>query len=192
VRSVGNQLNGGAARDLGFVGSNPDSPLPWNANHLVGAMAAVTVGAVCLLVSWWGASGTWHISLEVAWMNLGLAGAVVIGATMATWVLAGRRALGKRQAIVVGAVEGMLLARGSVTPAGASSTTEWTSRSSPSSTVHADDSMRLVWALGMRHYHREGCQLVRGKQTRAASLRAHEKAGRRPCGMCTGNRHSVS
>jgi hypothetical protein len=43
----------------------------------------------------------------------------------------------------------------------------------------------LVALDGMRRYHRPGCPLLAGKATTTAASRSgHERAGRRPCGVC--------
>jgi hypothetical protein len=36
----------------------------------------------------------------------------------------------------------------------------------------------------MTRFHEAGCSLVAGKQTSPASRAEHERAGRRPCGLC--------
>jgi hypothetical protein len=178
------------ARAPVFGGFNVDPELPWKASHLVATVAALGLGAVGVLVSWWAASGTARLSVEIAWMNLGVAALIVIGATTAVWVLAGRRVIGHRQARLAVALEGVKERRRPSVPTAGS----WEIH--PASGVAAADAVaqhdRLVWAPGMTRYHREGCQLVQGKQVRVASLGAHEKAGRRPCGMCVSDGRSVS
>lgn len=43
---------------------------------------------------------------------------------------------------------------------------------------------QLVAGPSMTRYHRESCILVRGKEVKTASLSAHRRAGRLPCGVC--------
>ena len=38
---------------------------------------------------------------------------------------------------------------------------------------------------GTSRYHLPGCAAVDGKQVERMSLAAHERAGRRPCGLCS-------
>src|SRR5947199_77054 len=42
----------------------------------------------------------------------------------------------------------------------------------------------LVAAPNMTRYHRRACPLAAGKTVRPATRAAHERAGRRPCGVC--------
>jgi hypothetical protein len=153
------------------------------------ASAGMTVGATGLVVSWWATSRTARLSAQIGWMNLGVAAVMVIGATLAMVVMAGRRAIGLRQARLSTVLEGVLASRlPFVETAGSVAAPR------PGDAVTTDvavdavgRSARLVWGPGMTRYHREGCQLAVGKQVRAASLNAHEKAGRRPCGICVSN-----
>ncbi|MHB8463521.1 MAG: hypothetical protein ACYDH6_18635 [Acidimicrobiales bacterium] len=163
-----------------------DSPLPWRASHAIAAAAGMTVGATGLVASWWATSRTARLSALIGWMNLGAASVMVIGATLAMVVMTGRRAIGLRQAQLSAVLEGFLVTRlPLVDIAGSADATD----------VAVDAGgrrARLVWAPGMTRYHREGCQLALGKQVRAASLNAHEKAGRRPCAMCVSNELAAS
>ena len=153
-----------------------DRPLPWEAAHLLRACAAVAVSVMALMIAWWGASGTTRLSTEFAWMNLGVAALVLIGATAAMWLLVGRRALGRRQATVTALLQAAVAKRKSEWDAGA---------------PHSGDSPdgdALVWGKGMTLYHRADCQLVAGKAVRSATLRSHARAHRKPCQICLGSK----
>jgi hypothetical protein len=165
-------------------------PLPWRAGHLVVTSAGVGLGAVGVLVSWWAVSRTARLSSEIAWMNLGAGGLMVVGATLAMWVLAGRRAIGQRQARLEADLDGVVARR--LPPVAVASAAA--SRRTAVAGARGDDVPpdRWVWARGMTRYHRKGCQLVQGKQVRVASLGAHQRAGRRPCGMCASNGRAAS
>lgn len=153
-------------------GQSADRPLPWEAAHLLRACVAVAVSAVALMVSWWGASGTARLSTELAWLNLGVVGLVVIGVTLAMWLLVGRRALGRRQAAVTASLEVAVAKRKSRSEAGISVRGE------------SPETDAVVWGKGMTLYHRTNCQLVAGKPVRSATLRSHERARRKPCQIC--------
>jgi hypothetical protein len=155
-----------------------DRPLPWEAAHLLRACAAVGVSVVALMIAWWGASGTTRLSTEFAWMNLGVAGLVVIGATLAMWLLVGRRAVGRRDAAVTSLLEAAVAKRNSASGEGVSLGGE------------APDTDALVWGKGMTLYHRATCQLVAGKPVRSATTRGHERARRKPCQICLGSKGS--
>ena len=146
-------------------------PLPWEAHHLLRACVTLGVSAIGLMIAWWGASGTAKLSSELAWMNLGVAGLVVFGATLAMWLLAGRRALGQRQAAMRVSLEATVAKR-----EGRPDTD-----SSAKAAAGAD---ALVWANGGTLYHRADCQLVAGKVLRSATLHAHDRARRKACQIC--------
>ena len=160
-------------RHASGLGEPYERPLPWQAGHLLAGLAVVGFGAVCVLVSWWGASGSARSSDEVAWMNLGVGGLIVIGGASAMWTMVGRRAVGHRQAALTDTLEGILVMRGQPGSVGRVKATKASVQTGA-----------LVWGRGMTHFHSEGCQLVLGKQVRAATLRQHERAGRLPCAMC--------
>jgi hypothetical protein len=168
-----------------------DHPLPWRAGHVVVTSAGVGLGAVGVLVSWWAVSRTARLSSQIGWMNLGAAGLMVVGATLAMWVLAGRRAIGQRQARLEAALDGVV-ARRRVRPVPVTKAAAGRRAAVVEATGDDAPPERWVWARGMTRYHREGCQLVQGKQVRIASLGVHERSGRRPCGMCASNGRSAS
>lgn len=141
-------------------------PVPWRLGDLLGLWLAFSLGALALLVSWWGASGTALLTRQYAWTDLGIAGAVVIACGNGLWILTGRRAVGERRRRVLDAYAGL---------------------SSPDATTLApveQEANGLVASPGMRRYHRPGCQLVSGKAVAAAPIDVHERHGRRPCGIC--------
>jgi hypothetical protein len=145
------------------VSRRPDRPLPWRLGDLLGLYVTVSIGGILLLLAWWGASGTGKFSSQIVWVNVAIVGLVVAGSGGAVWLLTGRRAVGER-------AEALL-------PLGAASFV-------PETDVDGDGARRLVAAPRMTRYHRDGCQLVAGKDLRVASEAEHRAAGRRPCGMC--------
>jgi hypothetical protein len=145
------------------VSRRPDRPVPWRLGDLLGLYVTVAIGAILLLLAWWGASGTGKFSSQIAWVNVGIFGLVVAGSGGAVWLLTGRRAVGERAQ--------------SLLPLGAA-------RFVPETDVDGDGAMRLVASPRMTRYHRDGCQLIVGKNVRPASEAEHRAAERRPCGMC--------
>jgi hypothetical protein len=168
-----------------------DAPLPWRTSHGVVTSIGLTLGAAGLVASWSATSRTARLSEQIGWMNLGVAAVMVIGATLAMVIMAGRRAIGLRQARLAALLEGVLVGRlPAVETAGS------VEAPVPGDADAAEDTAgrppRLVWASGMTRYHREDCQLALGKQVRAASLNAHDKAGRRPCDVCLRSESAAS
>lgn len=121
------------------------------------------VGAVLLLVSWWGASGTTRLRDQVTWVNVGVAGLIVSGTGIALWLLHGYRAVGERQRLLLAGLE---------------------TAPPPDTATTGEGDAALVSGRGMTRYHRTDCPLVAGKPVRRAARHVHERAGRRPCGMC--------
>jgi hypothetical protein len=55
----------------------------------------------------------------------------------------------------------------------------------PTVAVDDDGAVRLA-VPGTTRYHRAGCAAIAGKKTKSTSVAKHERAGRRPCGLCGG------
>ena len=129
--------------------------------------ALQAIGFGLLALSWLGVSGTTTFSRQVAWVNVGGAGLLVVILGCALWVHRGRRRVGSRLGFAA------LLGRPQrvATPGGVGSVG-----------VVASDG--FVSAEGMTRYHRPDCQAVAGKSVITAGADAHRAEGRRPCGMC--------
>lgn len=127
---------------------------------------AATVGMAFLLLGtgYWGVSGTRVFDDQVSAARLAAGGVLVAQAGFVLAVIRGRRALGRRLVATLGAGEPDDVAahRPAVThnPGG------------------------LVAKADMTRYHRETCAFTAGKAVVAAPVAEHERAGRRPCGVC--------
>lgn len=126
-------------------------------------IVAGIVGLGMLVVAWAGAADRTEISDQIAWLNLGIVGVLVIVAVDARWVMRGRLAVAERL--------GAVLLAADAEPA-------------EIATVAATSPGELVCAVGMTRYHRHDCLLVRGKRLSADSRAGHDRAGRQPCEMC--------
>jgi hypothetical protein len=123
------------------------------------------VAAVGLIfIGWWGSSDTASLSRQVLWLNVGVAGAIVGSAGIMAWLLAGRRAVGKRRRRVLPDVA-------------VYETAVAASQDTPNDAV--------VAGPRMTRYHRASCMLVARKP---AVRRVERKIGgtkaMRPCGVC--------
>lgn len=137
---------------------------PWVLADVRSIARSAALGLGMLVVGWWGASGTPRQDRQIAWLVVAILGIVVLGIGSFLWLLAGRRALGTRRAVVMDAL---------ATRLAAATGEEATTVDEP-----------LVAVAGTVRYHRPDCQLVTGKDIRAATLAAHRRVRRRPCEMC--------
>ena len=147
--------NEGAARDR----AEPLITIP----PLKGVTVAGILGLVALVVAWAGASGRTESSDQIAWLNLGIAGVLLVGAVGGRWVMRGRHAVALRMARLLLAADAAPVAV---------------------ATIDATESGEVVSAVGMTRYHHPDCLLVRNKQFDVDSRAGHERMGRRPCEMC--------
>lgn len=129
------------------------------------AALAGASGVVAMLMGWVAVSATTHVDRQVSWSALSLIGAVLVCTAAGLAATSGERVFLlhlHRLAAVVGVDS----------PGAATGGT---------AAVSGD---QLVAAATMSRYHRAGCPLAAGKPVAAESRAAHERAGRRPCGVC--------
>jgi hypothetical protein len=140
-------------------------PYPWVVPDLFRWFFLLGLSAVGLVVAWWGASGTADTGTQIAWLNIGVASVVVGGLGNMTWLLQGRRAVAlRRRDLLVGVADDA-------------------APRVPAARRPVDT--RVAVPGGTRH-HRPDCVAVAGKTVTRGSTAKHEKAGRRPCGLCSG------
>jgi hypothetical protein len=137
----------------------------WRRADLVVLAGAVGAGLILLGVGYWGVSGTRVFDDQVGAARLAAAGVLVAQAGFVWSVTRGRRALGCRLRSALPARTGDVAA-----PSGPS--TGGTRSAGPLATAD------------MTRYHRDDCAFVVGKAAGAAPVAEHERAGRRPCGVC--------
>jgi hypothetical protein len=135
----------------------------WRRSNQLLAGVLLLLGFVVLMVGYAGTSGTRDLDEQVVWLNVAAAGLLVGGFGVVSFLAAGRRAVGRRRLTLFGDVPTADERRGA-----------------------ADllDAGSLVAAPTMTRYHRPGCPFVENKDVAPASQAAHERAGRRPCGIC--------
>lgn len=140
--------------------------LPWTVDDLMRTYLGNALGLVAVLTSWFGVSGTAVPARGVRWLVVGIAGVIAVGTVNGLWLLAGRRAVGARSALVQAQIEQLLPALTPLTVAASTS-------------VAAE--LAVVAVPGGTRYHRSDCQLVVGKAILAG---AEVPAARIPCGVC--------
>jgi hypothetical protein len=147
-----------AARSVGVT------PSPWTTMQRLLLAVLLAVGVVGLIAGYTGTSGTLRVSRQVGWVNVAGAALLVSGAGVVLFLTAGRREIGRRRLSLFGGAEGAVVAV---------------------ETASALSAADLVSAPTMTKYHRADCPFVTGKPGLAGGTAvAHEKAGRRPCGVC--------
>jgi hypothetical protein len=141
----------------------------------------VVAGIVAIAVAWLEASNTVHVSDQVDWAPLGLAGAAMISLALLGSVLVARQAVAFRlhrlAPFIAGAEEWALAAAPAATAVAAAD-------KRVAATPAAVGPEPLVAGVSMARYHRASCPLTAGKPVRPESRSAHEQAGRRACGVC--------
>ena len=144
--------------------------MPWTVEDLMRTYLGNAIGVVAVLTSWYGVSGTAVPARSVRWLVVGIAGVIALGTVNGLWLLAGRRAVGERSALVNVGIEELLLELGPApAPAVAPVATE------------VPRELTLVTVAGGTRYHRSDCQLVIGKRVLVGS---EGVAARIPCGVC--------
>lgn len=125
-------------------------------------------GVLALLVGWIQVSASTQVDEQVSWSALSLIGAVLVCAGAGLAATSGERVfllhLHRLAAVVDARGSGSTTSTGTAGPG-----------------VSGD---QLVATATMSRYHRPDCPLAAGKAVAADSRAAHERAGRRPCGVC--------
>ena len=154
---------------------------PATRSTLMVLAAGNVAGAAFILVNYAGAAGSVRFRSEVTSATFAAIGVVLAGIGNTLFLaglrrtIAGRRAdLGARTKVIVSACRAELTRRGVETA------------------VAAVGDGALVAAERGTLFHRSGCPLVARKTTTVASRDAHQRAGRRPCGVCEPQREVVS
>lgn len=141
---------------------------PWSGRHLIGLAVAYTVALLLVGVGTYGAGGTGDQDEGVRWLAVSVAGLVIGGVANGLWLSWGRYRVAVTRHVLVGAHR----------PA-----PRWTSgRTSVVGPVSAAE-LPVTHPESTR-YHREHCELVRGRQLSRAAREQHEAQGRHACEVC--------
>ena len=137
----------------------------WGRADQLAVAVTVGLGLALLVAGYWGVSGTRAFDDQVTAARTAAAGVLVAQVGFGLAVIRGRRALGRRlaAALTPDGPAGAAVAGGATGPPVASG---------------------LVAAPDMTRYHRDSCAFVAGKAVVPAAVAEHERAGRRPCGVC--------
>ncbi|MDQ1568352.1 MAG: hypothetical protein QOF96_3232 [Actinomycetota bacterium] len=140
----------------------------------------VAGGVVAIAVAWSEASNTVRVSDQVDWAPLGLAGVALVTVSLLGSVLVARQAVAIRLSHLAPSIAGPEAWALATAPAAAVGMAESRIGAAPAG-VGGEP---LVAGASMARYHRASCPLTAGKPVRPESRSAHERAGRRACGVC--------
>ena len=135
---------------------------PWRSGQLRILCGAQVLAVAAVAIATIGATNTASFDEQTDWLNLAIAGIAFAALTAGAWLQLGRRRVIARRGRVAGSLAAAIdrpVAQG----AGA---------------------FAPVATAEMSHYHRETCQLVRGKGAAPASVIEHHRAQRTPCAVC--------
>lgn len=144
-----------------------DRTAPWRPIDRVAVVLGNLAGVAAILAAYVGGSHEATADRQVGWVNVGIAGLIIVAGANAGWLLAGRRACWHLRHALLPAEPG------APWPAAEASL--------PAPLVPAD---RFVAAPVMTWYHATECPMVAGKEVATASEAAHRAAGRRACAVC--------
>jgi hypothetical protein len=134
---------------------------PWSTDDVLRAAGMVAAGGVMCVIAWATISARPRVGSQVGFVPLAVGGLVVAFLGQAAWLLRGRRALGERARMLLGAP-----------PA-----------AGPRRSTAIARATDLVAGEGLRWFHRADCPLA-ANQGFAASHGEHTRAGRHPCRVC--------
>jgi hypothetical protein len=153
---------------------------PWTSDHLAALLVANLVGIVAMAVGWWVTHRSTDPSDQIAWSNLAIVGLAFAGAADGLWLARGRQAVRRAREVTVARIPEVIGDPAQLpVPPGA------LDRAAANGNGHGPVDGSLVAIAGMARFHRADCLLVAGKPVTAADRAAHERAGRRPCEVCS-------
>jgi hypothetical protein len=138
--------------------------VPWAPAQLRTVMLAQILATALVAVAAYKSAHTGTFAEQSDWVVLGIAGVGGAGIVSTAWLLTTKRRVLRRRRRLVAAVQGTF------EPVG-------------SARVEAEG-FGPVAGASMSHYHRAGCQLVRGKAVEPSSVIEHHRAKRTPCAVC--------
>jgi len=131
---------------------------PWSARDRRAVTGWLVSGAALIVAAWFFAAGAVEPADQLGFVTLGVAGGLVWLVGLCSWLARGRRQVGRRARLLLGAP--------------------------PSADVAAVSADELVAADGRRWFHRADCLLARSRNWRSAPRSEHEWAGRQACPAC--------
>src|SRR5258706_12078602 len=149
--------------------TSPEPVRLWRPIDLASVTIGNATGLLVILAAWTGAGHEVVTDRQIGWVDLGIAGLVIIAVANAGWLLAGRRACWRLRHSLLPAERGLPWpASPAVAAPGAATPT----------------TPRFVASEAMTWFHAPDCRMAAGKNLPAASEAEHRAARRRPCAVC--------
>lgn len=173
--SVGSTRTGRATRAAGARGARSkrrshEGREPWAKGDAVVVAVVLVLAVAGLVAGWAGVSNTVNLNSQTRWLGFGIAALLLGGFGMVVWLLVGLRSI----AVLRREVMTQLDRRHPAPASGAADLTV------------GQEGVRAGFgaANGMRRYHRDGCQLLAGKEATFTDEARQQQAGRVPCPIC--------
>jgi hypothetical protein len=133
---------------------------PWTSEQVVRVVGGNAVAFALIAASWFQLSGEVTVRGQLTWLNVGLVGLGVAGASNGLWLFRGRMCVGRARVALLPDCSPL----------------------SPSTSGLATS--RPVTARGMTRFHDPACPFARDRAVRAATIAQHSAAGLVPCEVC--------
>ena len=150
------------------MSSHARASAPWHIGDRLSVLFLGLIGLGGIVFSWWMVAGTAETATQQRWIDVGVVALLLATVGDVVYLLAGRRSVRTRQRSlalrITRLADAGLLADGDAAESGTGA---------------------VVTAPRMSRYHRGDCLLVRGKAVSRGTVAENERAGRRPCGVCT-------
>jgi hypothetical protein len=147
--------------------STADRAAPWRPVDRLAVAHGNLAGGLTMLAAYAGTSHEATADRQIGWVNLGIAGLLVVAVANTGWLLAGRRACWWLRHDVLPAEPGAA----------------WPAAVTTSPAAGKASGLPVA-APAMTWYHDPTCQMVAGKDVAPSTEEEHQGAGRRPCGLC--------
>jgi hypothetical protein len=135
---------------------------PWRLADTIRRAQAYLVAAVALSVAWYGSASSTVPNTQLLFVAAGIGSVVLVGGAEVFWLTAGLHAVRDRRAALPAALYALICAE----------------------VPSISTSRELVSVPTGTLYHASDCLAVRGKQTTAATVARHARAGRSACRLC--------
>lgn len=145
----------------------PERTALWRGADRLAVALGNLAGGSAIAAAYAGAGHESVADRQIGWVNLGIAGLLVVAVANTGWLLAGRRTCWRLRHALLPAEPGLAWPEAIASPPSA-----------------AGASRLPVAAAAMTWYHSPDCHMVTGKDVAPAPAADHRAAGRRPCAVC--------
>jgi hypothetical protein len=170
----------------------PEPVRLWRPIDLAAVAIGNAAGLAVILAAWTGAGHEVVTDRQIGWVDLGIAGLVIIAMANAGWLLAGRRACWRLRHSLLPAERGLPWPASSFVGARAAALDTSPIQAAAGAAAHTPPNLvtsgaaapAFVASRAMTWFHAPDCRMAAGKNLPAAGEAEHRAAGRRPCAVC--------